>query len=134
MPIEKSRRRARFAFLLDPALQNTIRVLAFLAAALMVASLFYMGRKPIAVNLFPSPYDSLAHMLTFGALTFLLWLAAFRAHPVRLVLLVALVGALDEGHQMFLPGRSPGLGDWLFDVAAAVIVVSVLHRVRRVVL
>lgn len=131
MPIELRRCHARLAFLFDPALQNTVRALAFAAALLFIASLFYVGRKPVAVHLFPSPYDHLAHLIAFGVLTFLFWLAAFRTRPVLLVLLIASVGALDEWHQMYLPGRSAGFDDWAFDVLAAVIAVSVLRWLQR---
>jgi len=134
MPIKSQRNRARFAFLFDPALQAMIRFLAFSAAVLFVFSLFYVGGKPIAVNLFREPYDKLAHLAAFGALTFLLWVAMFRTRPVLLVLLVASVGALDEWHQAHLPGRSAGLEDWSFDVLATVIVVVVLVWLRRRVL
>jgi VanZ family protein len=131
MPTEHRHGRAKPGFLFEPGLQNAIRVLAFAAAVVFIASLFYVGSKPIAVRLFPSPYDHLAHLLAFGVLTLLLWLAMFRTRPVLLVLLVALVGALDEWHQMSLPGRAPSLDDWLFDVLAAVMAVSMLRWMQR---
>lgn len=134
MPIERRPDSSveRFATrLFDTASQRSIRGLALAAALLWIAALIYLGRQPIAVGLIPAPYDGLAHLAAFGMLTFLFWLALFRAHPFFLVALIALLGALDEWHQTFLPGRAPSLYDWLFDVVAAVVMVYFLEWLRQ---
>lgn len=136
MPIEVRRPGARFATIcLLGAAQSRVRGWALGAALLLIGALFYLGRQPFAAGLFPTPYDGIAHLVVFATITFLLWLALFRAYPLLLVLLMALLGALDEGHQTFLPGRFPSFSDWLFDVLAAVLMVCFLawmqQRLRR---
>jgi VanZ family protein len=63
------------------------------------------------------PMDKLAHGLLFGVLSALLYLAGMRVFPA--VLVAATYGLIDEFHQMFVPGRSPDLRDWLADLAGA---------------
>ena len=134
MPIERRANSALASFatrLFDLSSQGPTRALALTAALLWIAALFYGGRQPIAVGLIPYPFDGLAHLAAFGALTFLFWLALFRDHPLSLVLLISMLGALDEWHQTFLPGRASSLYDWLFDVVAAVLIVYFLERMMR---
>lgn len=92
--------------------------------AVLVGNLFYLGTKPIAVNLFPAPWDKLAHAVTFGTMA-LLWSGVFRSQrPWLTLLIVALTGAADEIHQIWLPGRSADITDFLADFAAAGLVVT----------
>jgi VanZ family protein len=96
-----------------------------------VANLFYLGAKPFAVGLFPSPWDKLAHLLTFGFIASLLWLGWLRQRPLWVVILVTLIGVADEMHQQFLPGRSADPYDLLTDMAAALLAVTLLHAIGR---
>ncbi|HJW01662.1 MAG TPA: VanZ family protein [Azospira sp.] len=92
-------------------------------AALTVFLLFYLGAQPFAAGLIPEPWDKLAHFLVFGGITVLLWFGTRGAYPWGLVTLVCLVGAADEWHQAYLPGRSTDLKDWATDAVAAVLAV-----------
>jgi hypothetical protein len=104
-------------------------VLCAVLIVVLVGNLFYLGAKPIAVGLFPEPWDKLAHATTFGVLA-VLWNGVFRGRRPWLVLaLVALTGACDEIHQIWLPGRSADIADVLADVAGAGLVLAAL-RVR----
>jgi VanZ family protein len=96
----------------------------------MVAALFIGGAQPTAVGLVPAPWDKLVHGLFFCVLVILLrlcltlplwWLAA----------LAVVVGAADELHQLFLPGRSAGFDDWLADLAGAGLAVVMIRLVGR---
>lgn len=109
------------------------RWLLALVFALFVVNLFYLGSKPFAVNLFPSPWDKLAHLLTFGLITALLWLGLLRKHAVWVVVLVSLIGLADEFHQHFLPGRSADPLDFLTDVLAALLAVTLLRKISHAV-
>ena len=94
----------------------------------MVWGLFQIGAKPIAVGLFPPPWDYLAHFVTFGLLSALL---AISFGPTRLwwaIPCTALVGALDELHQRNLPGRTASWEDFAMDVIGSLIGVWVLSR------
>jgi VanZ family protein len=95
-----------------------VRSLAVTIVVLMLAALFVGGAQPIAVGLIPAPWDKLAHAAFF--FVFALLLARFVSLPVALVIgLAMLVGAADEIHQAFLPGRVAGWDDWLADVVGA---------------
>ena len=99
---------------------------------LFVGDLFYLGSKPFAVNLIPSPWDKLGHLVAFGIIAGLLWLGLLRKHPLWVIFLVTIIGSLDELHQhYFLPGRSGDLADLLADVLAAVLTVTMLHLISR---
>lgn len=77
-----------------------------------VISLFVLGAQPFAVGIVSSPFDKLAHALAFGALFLVLDSALIL--PLWLAMVVTLLlSAADELHQVGLPGRVPGLADWL---------------------
>jgi VanZ family protein len=67
--------------------------------------------------------DKLAHLGFYGVMGFLFALWRREASdPVPRAILVAILfivvlGALDEGHQSFIPGRSMEFNDWLADMA-----------------
>lgn len=100
-------------------------------AILVVALLFYLGSKPIAVGLFPAPFDKLAHFCLYFAIAALLWIAFDGRLPLLVMLLTVGIGAADEWHQASLPGRSADYGDFLTDVLAAGLAVVLLARRRR---
>jgi VanZ family protein len=106
-----------------------IRALGVLAVLGMVAALFVGGSQPAAAGLFAAPWDKLAHVGFFMALSLLLfntlpgpwWLA---------VLVAVLVGVGDEWHQLSLPGRQAGLDDVLADAVGALLAAG-LHAWMR---
>jgi len=67
-----------------------------------------------------------AHVIVFGILAWLIW----RIIPQWKIVLGAamLYGALDEFHQLFIPGRTGRLLDIFFDCLGALIVVWLLSR------
>ena len=95
-------------------------------AMLVVINLFYLGTKPFAVGLFVSPWDKLAHAVTFSILTMLLWFSTAGRMTIGIVVIVSICGALDEWHQAFLPGRSADIEDWLMDFGSAAITAAIL--------
>lgn len=109
---------------------SLVRCLCLACAAAMVFLLFWLGAKPVAVGLFPEPWDKLAHFVTYGAIAALLALGVKRRQPTTLILLVSLVGALDEWHQVYQPGRSSDIADFLTDVAAAIVAVTLVDWLR----
>lgn len=89
--------------------------------------LFWGGRQPIAVGLFPPPYDLLAHLTAYSVLSLLIWLAMGGRWPWLVVATVGLVALLDELQQTVLPGRNPDFLDGTMDIIAAVLVVGMMH-------
>jgi len=100
----------------------------WLSAVTLVAVLFWGGGQPIAAGLFPVPYDKVAHSLYFGTLGLLFWLGTGGRWPVLLFAAVSAIGGVDELHQATLPGRVADIYDFLFDTAAAGLVIVTLER------
>ena len=116
-------------------LKRTLRALAALAAIGLPIGLFYGGAQPVAVGLIPSPWDKLAHVGVFASLAASVGYASgWRGRPMWwLGFTVALaVGAVDEFHQMHLPGRAAGWDDLAADAFGALLGATAL-RWRRVV-
>jgi VanZ like family len=110
---------------------HIFRFACLAGAIFLVTCLFWLGAKPVAVGLFPAPLDKVAHFATFGLLASMLWLSILRGRPFLVIALVSAVGAADEFHQVFLPGRSAGLDDLAADVFAALVITSLLEFARR---
>jgi len=106
----------------------------FLFPALLHAGLIYFLSSQsvlvVPVSAFPH-MDKLAHMAGFGLLAFLVAWGLFRVCPeystrrvLSLTMLVGLVyGALDEGHQYFVPLRSTDPLDLVADGLGTLMVV-----------
>lgn len=97
----------------------TRRPAAWLPAMAWAWVIFHLSSQPTV----PAPsIPGLDKALHFGAYAVLGWLLAFAADRSRLPLAVAvalglLYGVTDEIHQMYVPGRSPDLLDWVADAA-----------------
>jgi len=98
-----------------------------LCATTLVVVLFWGGGQPFAAGLFPVPYDKMAHSLYFGTLSLLFWLGTGGRWTVLLLVAVSAIGGLDELHQATLPGRVADIYDFLFDTAAAGLVIVTLE-------
>lgn len=100
--------------------------------AILVALLIFTGSS-IPAESFPSlgifKYDKVIHFALFFTLCFFTHRAVMfqnripflsRNHLPVSVFLTILYGVIDEGHQAFVPGRSPELLDFLTDSAGAI--------------
>lgn len=94
------------------------RGLTGLLALALLAALFVGGAQPAAAGMFAAPWDKLAHLAYFTALTLLL-LQVLPRHRWLCVGIALLVGATDEMHQLALLGREPSLADWCADAGGA---------------
>ncbi|HSH54717.1 MAG TPA: VanZ family protein [Methylotenera sp.] len=92
-----------------------LKTLARFSLVTLIFMIFIVGAQPIAVNLFMPPLDKVVHSLTYGLLLLLAYFAFPKIKPIYLFLVVLSLGALDEIHQQYLIGRSPGLDDLLAD-------------------
>ena len=97
-----------------------LQFLCLLLASAVIFQLFYLGSQPFAAGLIPPPWDKLAHLVVYSAITALLWIGTGGSTPVLVIMAVIAVGALDELHQANLPGRDAALGDFLVDVCAGI--------------
>jgi VanZ family protein len=69
--------------------------------------------------------DKLVHVVMYGGLGLLLARAVddpdrMRASLIAIAICVAL-GAVDEWHQLYIPGRSGAVSDWIADSAGGVL-------------
>ena len=114
--------------------QRALRVGAVMLAVGLPLGLYFGGAQPVAVGLIPSPYDKLVHAGVFAVMAAAIGYASgLRGLPMLLVAWLGgvAVGAMDEWHQMYLPGRSAGLDDLAADAAgAAVGALALLARDR----
>jgi len=93
-----------------------IAVILWIALQVTLTSL---PGKAIPVPL-PHPLDWMGHMTLYGGIGVLVArVAALRKWPLRWLvwagLLLSVWGALDELHQLFIPGRSCEVDDWVAD-------------------
>ena len=95
------------------------------ASAIMLGLLFLRGH-PI-----PSGWDKAAHFATFALITALLWRGTAGRAPLAVLAAVVAYAALDEVHQIFLPGRVADVLDFAADAAAAAVVCGALFIRRK---
>ena len=106
------------------------RMICLLFVLAIVAGLFFVGAKPVAVGLVPAPWDKLMHAGVFGLIAMLIAVASgLRGWRMVLLAVVStlLVGAADEWRQAFLPGRQAGLDDLVADGIGALVGTTLLH-------
>ena len=113
-----------------------LRVLCMVAWMLVITYWSHQPTLPIdqpeVSQLFFGLQHRLAHLVGFGVLGLLAWWS-FQGAP-RAALLAVLVtsafGGFDEWHQSLVPGRKPGIDDWLFDTFAAALAIYAWPRLR----
>jgi VanZ family protein len=79
----------------------------------------------------PTGWDKVAHFGTFAVITALLWRGTAGRAPLAVLGAVIAFGALDEVHQMFMPGRAAELSDFVADASAAAVVCGALFIRRK---
>jgi len=102
----------------------------WLAVAAYVAVIFILSAQPgLSVPGTFEYRDKVAHILEYGGLGMLVWLAARDTWPTQkplnraiLVLLaISALGACDEKFQAGIPGRESSAYDWLADTSGALL-------------
>lgn len=102
----------------------------FCAASGVFIVLIALGSLPGTADALSQRFgDKLLHTLAYSvmaALYFFSYSGSKLARSIATITSIALLGALDETVQIFLPYRNSSLADWCFDIAAALIVVTLL--------
>lgn len=120
------------SFLTTLVLDERLRRRRFYSAFLIFAAILIMGSVPGArAEIGQIGSGLVLHSVAYGSLAFLLYTGTTGSRnqrAVRAVATVALMGAIDEIIQSFLPYRNGSPWDWLVDCAAASVTASVLWR------
>jgi VanZ family protein len=101
------------------------------AAFLMAATLFLAADKADQIPLLPELPDKLVHFCYFGVMALLLAHGVGRRWWGLAAVLVPLIGALDEWHQLYVPGRDSSVWDWAADVVGTAAFVYAYVRVTN---
>jgi VanZ family protein len=96
----------------------------FICSGVLVAQLFSLSSLPFELN---EPFDKVFHVLAYGSLAMMLWIATGGRRPVLVVAGVMALGLVDEVRQAFIPTRSADLMDFLADALAACVVGATLY-------
>lgn len=104
-----------------------------LALVLYLMILVLGNMRGMSEQLLPDASDKLIHAVAYGGLAALLfvglrWPAWPRA--MGIVALIAVLGAVDEYIQSFMPHRDADVMDWVADVLGAAVVCCVLAAIR----
>jgi VanZ family protein len=105
-----------------------------MAAALFFSLMIAIGAIPgEARTLSALIDDKLLHFAAYGfqsGLVFQSLTGSVPGRALRTLLLIAVLGALDEILQSFMPYRNADILDWLFDVLAALWTIALLLVLR----
>jgi len=101
------------------------------AATFMAVTLFVGAEEAGKAHLFPAPWDKVVHFCYYGLMAVLLAHGLGRRWFWIAFVIVPVVGALDEWHQFYVPGRDASVFDWLADLAGAGVGVCGYGRVGR---
>ncbi len=112
---------------------NWIRGGRIAAAFFMAAVLFVEAGEIGKVNTLPPLIHKVEHFLYFGLMALLFAHGFGRRWFWMALLVVPLIGALDEWHQLYVPLRNGSVWDWMTDAAGTIVAVYMYSRwiVRR---
>jgi VanZ family protein len=94
--------------------------------SLVAASAIMLGLLLLRVDPPLGGWDKAAHFFAFALITALLVHGTAGQAPLAILAAVVAFGALDEVQQLFVPGRTAELTDFIADAAAAAAVVGLL--------
>jgi VanZ family protein len=103
-----------------------LRYLAFLL--IFFALMIGIGSLPGQADALSARFgDKLLHLIAYvccSVLCYRVWIAPRRQRILLTIMMIALLGLIDEGIQAALPYRNASFVDWCFDLLAALIAVS----------
>lgn len=114
--------------------QRTLRILAALSVVLAAGALYILGAQPVAVGLIPAPWDKLAHLFIFAIVGGAAGVASGKRGWRMTLYCVAgamMVGAMDELHQAFLPGRAASWSDLAADLIGGILGAGAVEAAHR---
>jgi VanZ family protein len=105
--------------------------LRYLAVLLILFSMMILlGSLPGQADRLSERFgDKSLHLLAyagFSVICFRIWIAPRRQRIILTIVMIAVLGLIDEGIQAALPYRNASLLDWCVDLLAAMLTVSAL--------
>jgi VanZ family protein len=98
----------------------------------MAVALFVGAHEIGKINLVPHFFHKVEHFFYYGAMALLLAHGLGSRWWWTALIVVPMIGALDEWHQLYVPGRNSSAWDWMMDVLGAIVAVYVYyHWIRR---
>lgn len=111
--------------------QALVKYCALIGLVIFVACLFIGGEQPGAGQLFPAPWDKLAHIAAYCTIGILAGLVFPSNRLFWIVVIVVVIGGTDEIHQIFIPGRQAGFDDWAADWVGALFSLPGVIKLRQ---
>ena len=108
-----------------------LRVLCGFAAVMMVVQVLLLPEADFAVKIVNFTWDKAVHFTYFGTMAFLFWVAAGRRGPLWVWLAVSAIGATDEILQIWKPGRTADVNDWIADTLGSGAALFIATRFTR---
>lgn len=113
-------------------MKTSIQWAAKLCLAILIIALFVGGSQPYAGSLFTPPWDKVVHIIFYGGMLVLARLAYPQTSLWKLAIGVLVIGALDEVHQMFVPGRRPGWDDFGADIVGIALAMGAIKWLSHI--
>ncbi|NOU25210.1 MAG: VanZ family protein [Methylotenera sp.] len=114
-----------------PTRLRALRITAIASLVIMLSALFIGVHQPSAGKLFVEPWDKLAHIIFYSALTVFTAIGFPKMRLLLLAIVILLIGVTDEAHQIFVPGRHPGFDDLAADGIGCAAVLFLLKHLRK---
>ncbi len=106
---------------------------------ILMAALFFQS----SISQIPIPdigidwFDKILHFVVFGILGFLMARSLKYANFKQLnsnfviwsIIICSIYGAMDEIHQLYVPGRFATVGDWVADVLGIIVFVLLYQKI-----
>lgn len=98
----------------------------------LVLTLFLLGSDETSYYALPGreTLSGIYHFIFYSFLTVLVWLSFRVPSRFKVIVVVSLVGVVDEGIQYLLNFRHASWNDWLIDVAAVVLTCILLEALE----
>jgi VanZ family protein len=105
---------------------------ACIAGALFMAAVLLFGAERIGeINQVPNWLHKVEHFFYYGIMAVLVAHGVGRRFLWIAIAAAPLVGALDEWHQLYVPGRNSSVYDWMVDAAGTIAAVYGYWRIKK---
>ena len=114
--------------MIDVRLTPALRLACGFAAAAMAVQVIFLAEPRFAAAIVNATWDKAVHFTYFATMCFFLWVACAKRWELAVWAAILFIGAVDETHQAYVPGRSSDIKDWLADGLGAATALIVMQR------